>query len=243
MVRNCLCGSLVSMRLVIVSDTHNMLNRINIPDGDVLIHCGDFCRAGTVDEVKHFNEVFSKLMHRYKIVVAGNHDLPFGGSGGFVGRDLLDKSIFYLEDEAMKIGGVKFYGTPGQFLLRRLELLEPSVLDRSISFLRGSSPNPVFNVWNWIPPDTDVLITHGPPHGILDREGSSRGGGCTILRRRLEKLQLKLHCFGHIHESYGHEINAGTLFVNAAAVDADYQPTNPPVVVDVHVGQQFRLAS
>ncbi len=69
----------MSTTIVIVSDTHDQLNKLSVPQGDVLIHCGDFCRAGTMDEVLQFNTDFTRLPHQDKIVVAGNHDVPFIG--------------------------------------------------------------------------------------------------------------------------------------------------------------------
>lgn len=229
----------VNMRIVIVSDTHNTLNKMSIPNGDILIHCGDFCRAGTIEEVERFNDEICKLNHKYKIVVAGNHDVPFGNDG-FLGQSLLSLDLIYLEDKAVEIEGIKFYGTPGQFLLRRLEKRTgPGILKRVAGLLKGSQ-NPGNDIWNWIPSNTDVLITHGPPYGILDQRAQGGHLGSEPLKLKLEEIQPKLHCFGHIHESYGHFQSATTLHVNAAVVDEAYQPVNTPLIVELN-GQKAQL--
>src|ERR1035437_7388616 len=90
--------------------------------------------------------------------------------------------------------------------------------------------------WALIPDDVQVLITHGPPHGILDEVVSPRGKdqGCEALRERIVSLPaLRLHAFGHIHEAYGTFSEGGRRFVNASICDYLYAPVNAPVVVDL----------
>jgi Icc-related predicted phosphoesterase len=96
---------------------------------------------------------------------------------------------------------------------------------------RGEEIN---NVWNTIPNDTDVIITHGPPAKIRDFIPSSREYvGCSDLLHRIQVIQPKLVCFGHIHEGYGlHKIDE-TTFVNASICDANYDPTNKPVKIEL----------
>lgn len=49
----------------------------------------------------------------------------------------------------------------------------------------------------------DIMLTHGPPHGILDQTMSGAQVGCEHLRRAVERCRPRLHCFGHIHEAWG----------------------------------------
>ena len=51
----------------------------SIPNGDILIHAGDFSKVGSIKEVKEFSEFLKTLDHKfkYKIVIAGNHELSF----------------------------------------------------------------------------------------------------------------------------------------------------------------------
>jgi Icc-related predicted phosphoesterase len=98
--------------------------------------------------------------------------------------------------------------------------------------------------WRLIPDGIDVLVTHSPPHGILDEVArrlpflagvweSDTHVGCEELRTAVERLRPRLHVFGHIHEGYGRESRHGTDFVNASNCDRHYRPMNPPVVVDL----------
>jgi Icc-related predicted phosphoesterase len=78
-----------------------------------------------------------------------------------------------------------------------------------------------------IPGDTDILISHVPPLGILDG-----GQGCSALRRVVIRVKPKLHCFGHIHSAYGVQPTKNTLFVNAAILDEDGAPSRKPVLLN-----------
>ena len=75
-----------------------------------------------------------------------------------------------------------------------------------------------------IPDDTKVLITHGPPQGILDRDYSGQFRGDASLLARVETVRPKLHLFGHVHDQNGEVERFGTTFVNAAVGDDDEDP-------------------
>ncbi len=99
------------MKLVCIGDTHNKHREINIPNGDVLIHIGDFTEAGTKHETLDFLEWFSEQPHKHKIFIAGNHDF-FMEKSGLPEPQNLPSNIFYLEDVGIEIEGVKFWGSP-----------------------------------------------------------------------------------------------------------------------------------
>ena len=65
----------------------------------------------------------------------------------------------------------------------------------------------------------DVLITHGPPFGILDRTAAGLPQGCLELAEVVALLAPAVHLFGHIHEGYGTLTRNKTTFVNAALLD------------------------
>ncbi len=208
-------------KIVCLSDTHNCNEQIVIPDGDILIHAGDATIRGTIDEVVMFNEWFSKLPHHYKIFVAGNHDWLFETNNRYA-RNLLDSSIHYLQDSSVKIEKLKIYGSPWQ----------PRFFDWAFNLTRGAE---LAHKWRLIPENTDILITHGPPFGILDevpRANWTENTGCEELRRRVETVCPKLHVFGHIHYGYGTTEQFGVKFVNASNCDEYYEPTNAPIVID-----------
>jgi Icc-related predicted phosphoesterase len=202
------------MKLVLVSDTHFWHDALDIPDGDVLLHAGDLTRHGTLADVEVFNDYLGTLPHAHKIVVAGNHDFCFEREPQ-AARPLLTNAI-YLEDEAVTIDGVHFYGSPWQ----------PWFYDWAFNLERGE---PLRRKWDLIPDHTDVLVTHSPPQGHGDRTQSGTLAGCEELIVAVERVQPALHVFGHIHEAYGTTRNALTSFVNASICDLSYNPLNAPV--------------
>ena len=207
------------MKLVIVSDTHeNRLSRWKIPDGDVLIHCGD-CSTGTLTDLRRFGDDLHQLPHKHKLVIAGNHDVAIQKFAREA-RDIL-APFSYLQDEAVVIDGLKFYGAPWQ----------PDYLCMAFNLPRCSAE--LEARWAAVPSDTDVLITHCPPEGILDWVPPNLSVGCQLLRYRLGFLKPLLHCFGHVHESRGCMEQDGALFVNAACVQTTNQPVAGPVVVEI----------
>lgn len=212
------------MRLVLISDTHN--RAVKLPDGDTLIHSGDWTNRGTQKEIEAFVEWIAGAPHRNKIVVAGNHDIGMQTNAAL--RLLVgSRGITYLQDSAVYFDGLKFYGSPWQ----------PWFNDWAFNLPRGGTE--LVTRWGWIPNDTDVLITHGPPMYILDRNTAGEHVGCEALRDRVGALKLRLHVFGHVHESYGivkhPDVGGrpGTVFVNASTCDLGYRPVNKPVVVDL----------
>ncbi|HRI65369.1 MAG TPA: metallophosphatase domain-containing protein [Polyangium sp.] len=206
------------MRLVLLSDTHRMHDRIVIPEGDVLIHAGDFCGHGTRNQALAFAQFFRALPHRHKVVIAGNHDRCLEL------EPELGKEIFtdchYLFDSGVEIEGLKFWGSPWQ----------PWFLDWAFNLPRGPA---LRAKWDLIPENTDVLITHGPPMGILDRTFSGEPVGCADLREVVDRIGPRLHVFGHIHEGHGQLVLGKTRFVNASICTLSYDPTNPAAVIDL----------
>ncbi len=87
--------------------------------------------------------------------------------------------------------------------------------------------------WDLIPAQVDVLITHSPPHGVLDRTPKGEKVGCEELLAATERTRPRLHVFGHVHESYGVQRFGRTLLVNASNCTSRYQPINPVLVVDL----------
>jgi Icc-related predicted phosphoesterase len=189
------------MLFVAISDTHGYHDRLEVPDGDVLIHGGDLTKHGRLEDVEAFDRWLAGLPHRHKIVIAGNHDFCFQHRPREA-RALLRHAI-YLEDRAVEVEGVKFYGSPWQ----------PEFFDWAFNLPRGPA---LAAVWAKIPDDTQVLITHGPPLGIGDLTHRGPNVGCEDLLRRVRQVRPRLHVFGHIHEAAGRFDVDGTIFVNAS---------------------------
>lgn len=206
------------MRLVCLSDTHCLHDRLTVPDGDVLLHAGDFSSRGKPHEIRAFDDWLATLPHPRKIVVAGNHDFLFQTDPP-AARALL-RHATYLEDAEAEVDGLRIYGSPWQ----------PWFFDWAFNLRRGPE---IAAKWAAIPAGVDVLITHGPPAGILDRTARGEAVGCADLLRELDRVRPRLHLFGHIHEAYGRVEADGRVYVNASNCDLQYRPVQAPVVVDL----------
>lgn len=210
------------MRLVCLADTHKRHEEVYLPDGDVLIFSGDMCGGGVESSARRFINWFGKQPHKEKVMIAGNHDRCFDSEA----KPLLklfaeERGIQYLEHESTSIRGVKFFGSPYQ----------PEFCEWAFNIRRGKE---LARLWSQIPVDTEVLITHGPPYGILDSTVSGERCGCEDLRRRINDLSdLRANIFGHIHYSYGMEEIKGIKYVNSSICAEDYEPINKPIVIDI----------
>lgn len=214
------------MRIVCLSDTHNRQSHIPVPDGDILIHAGDFTMAGRGAEIVEFNAWMGSLPHKHKVVIAGNHDWMFERNLREA-RSLLTNAV-YLQDSEVTIEGLRIWGSPWQ----------PEFFSWAFNLPRGER---LAEKWRMIPSGVDILVTHGPPLGIGDRVSRGESAGCEDLLRELKRVRPRLHVFGHIHEGYGASRVEGTLFVNAATCDEAYLPSQPPIVLDVSGDLNFEL--
>ncbi len=205
------------INIVAISDTHSKHRALDVPPGEILVHAGDLTNMGSLEDVAEFNEWLGSLPHPHKIVIAGNHDFCFE-------RDLeasepLLTNCIYLQDSAATVLGVRFWGSPWQ----------PWFFNWAFNLQRGEE---IRRKWDLIPDNTDVLITHGPPHGYGDRTRSGDLVGCQDLLEVVERIRPRLHVYGHIHEGYGLSSNDHTTMVNASNCDYSYDPVNPPVVFE-----------
>ncbi len=206
------------MRLVCLSDTHGKHRQIDVPDGDILIHAGDFTASGQAKQIQDFNRWLGELPHQHKIVIAGNHDFLFEREPEFA-RKLLSHAE-YLQDSGLMLEGVRFWGSP----------VSPRFFDWAFNRQRGAE---IAQHWQKIPLDTQVLIVHTPPFGILDHLWTGESVGCEALRAALEQsLSPDLLVCGHIHESRGALYFGETLCLNAAVLDRQYQPAHSVWVLD-----------
>lgn len=199
-----------------VSDLHGHLPKMQ--GGDLLIVAGDLTARDQHVEYLHFFKWIANQNYRKKIVIAGNHD----------GLDEKDNILAipsadydYLRDSATEFEGLKIWGSPWT----------PEFCNWSFMLPRGIK---LKEKWDLIPDDIDILITHGPPKGILDYNPVDNFKcGCEELYKAFPRFKnLKLHVFGHIHEGHGGIKTIeypNTWFVNASIMDENYQPTNKPI--------------
>lgn len=175
----------------------------------------------------------SLVNHPIRIVIAGNHDFLFekNKARGMEALGCAPGNIagsYYLQDDSVTWRGqdgkpVSFYGSP----------YTPRFYDWAFQL---DAKNAVAQ-WAKIPEGTDILVTHGPPAGMLDRTYKGDLVGCPALWERVAKVQPRVHIFGHVHESHGahiHEWPSGkrTAFINAAI---GYHSEHPPFIYDLEL--------
>lgn len=213
------------MKLVCISDTHSLHRKLAIPDGDVLIHAGDWGGSGSWREWLDFNNWLDSLPHKHKVIIPGNHD-EYCEEFFISALQSVGKNVHLLNESGVTLDGVTFWGSPWT----------PEFFNWSFMYARAEGKK----IWERIPDKVDVLITHGPPAGILDTvmrfktdEYQPESTGCIDLLHRVRAVSPKVHIFGHIHEGYGQKTEGGTLFVNASSCTEHYRPINPPQVIEV----------
>jgi len=207
------------MKMIFISDTHGQHDKVLLKEGDILIHCGDFTRRGSVEDVNSFTNFIRVQKFKYKIVIAGNHDFSFEDHRSDEVEKVFKKNgIIYLNDSGFEIEGLKFWGSP----------VQPEFYDWAFNRKRGEE---IRRHWELIPGDTDILITHGPPFSIMDRCAHGERVGCEDLLEVVKKLKPKVHAFGHIHEDYGLKEIDGTYFINACNLDEEYKFKNLPIEI------------
>lgn len=218
------------MKITFISDTHTQHKKIELPGGDILIFSGDFMGSGyRVYEAQSFLKWFSEQPYKYKIFIAGNHDRYCENNPELFEAlvdDYVEQNVIYLKDDLIKVEGLKIYGTPWQPYFCNWAFNIPES-DRLISLYQN------------IPEDLDILITHCPPYNILDKSHDYRNGEEPLGSKELETVLLelgehrpKVHCFGHIHGDGGNTLTDGTYYINASVCDEDYNPLNKIVTID-----------
>jgi len=227
------------MRIAIASDLHGRFGNINWPkDADILILAGDvlknFDHNKETDAIIQLDYIEESLdphlrllreLYKHIIFIPGNHDRVFEFHRKEATKRLSSATV--LVDESLTIDGIRFYGAPWT----------PWFFGHHWCFNLPEHPNRYKDkanlVWGNIPENVDVLITHGPPRGILDEAGKGVRVGCQYLLERVREIKPPLHVFGHIHENHGRVEKNGTTFINASIVTGNYQPTNPVHVVEI----------
>ncbi len=214
------------MKFVAIADTHGRHNSVSIPSQinvDVIIFSGDFCKDKTDEECINFLDWLEGYPAKYKILVAGNHDIPFEVDSNKYIKICNKKKIIYLQDSSCKIEGIIFYGSPWTPIHKELH-----------AFKKYAGSDEIKAIWNNIPTKTDVLITHGPPYLILDRlpnfnDNSFVNAGDKFLLKRVKEVSPKIHIFGHSHSDANKMmVQDNTMFINACMPDkinSNFTPT------------------
>ena len=210
------------MQLVIISDTH--CNQFELPEGDVLIHCGDHTFNGNKRETWEALNWLNNQSHKHKLFIAGNHEVgwerEYNQNAGRIWMIEEFTNLTYLHNTGVEIEGKYFWGSP----------VQPYFYDWAFQKMRGRE---LKEHWKLIPDNTDVLITHGPPYGFGDTNTHDNRFGDKDLLARVLEVRPTIHCYGHAHDGYGQWLFENTLFINAASLNEEYHVQNAPVVVEI----------
>lgn len=234
--------ALVPTRILVVSDTHAHASSkrappvppVPPPAADVALHCGDLTRHGHLAEYERAFVALAALDAPLKLVIPGNHDAGLDAAYAAVpaAPGTRARAVWDLAAAARYRSGVHVLaeGVHGFALANGARLT-----------LYATPYTPRFGSWSfqYVPgahafdmppaaagsPAVDVVMSHGPPRGILDLAGHGppnmrQHSGCDVLLRAVAAARPQLHCFGHIHEAWGACL--GTW--DAAAADADAAP-------------------
>ena len=196
------------MKITAISDLHGKCPVL--AEGDLLIVAGDLAQEGREPSFYAWLEMQPYV---HKVYIAGNHDWHLIGC-----LPKSEGSVHYLMNSGVEISGLKIWGSP----------FTPRFGNWAFMDNRGEC---MARHWDIIPEDTDILVTHGPPKGILDRTVRGVDAGCEALVEHLKTSNIKYHIFGHIHEGYGRLNKDGIHYLNVSYVDEFYRPKNLPVEI------------
>ena len=205
--------------------------RLPTPKADVLLHCGDLTQVGGISSFQRALKMLGSIDAELKIVIAGNHDLELDKAFWEAQRDEEgnaedpedhDLAVKAMTGPLAADAGVTFL-TEGthSFTLKTgakfsiyVSPYTPAFCDWAFAYKhnedRFNSPQQTANgitsiATTPIPNDVDIVMTHGPPKGLLDwcPQGNV---GCPNLLQAVRRVKPLMHCFGHIHEGHGVEV-------------------------------------
>ncbi len=232
------------MKIACLSDLHGTLPTLE--SGDLLLIAGDLTSNDKSENWVKFFRWLELQDYRKKIFIAGNHDnflqhcIPFEEviKLGFPPSEV-HKGYEYLCDNSTTFEGLKIFGSPWTKTF-------PDINPKCKAFTKNSEFE-LEQIYQAIPHDTDILITHNPPYGIFDdipdyHTGKTIYTGSPSLRHAIEEIQPKIHLFGHIHEHGGKTLtikpqmqNRGkdTICINASIMNPRYEPDNNPIYLTI----------
>ncbi len=229
----------MGIKIALISDSHGQHSKLIIPPCDILIHAGDWTSTGTFKQVEDFAKWLDAQLADEVVLCPGNHEVEFEKN--------LPQSLNWIKDHCPKahilmessveLFGIKFWGSA----------YTPSY-GFGWSFNAGRDPieaahtfKPfIGDIWAKIPEDTNFLVTHGMPFGILDTaldwsQGMMQCAGDKELKRRIKDLkELKYVVGGHLHHDGGQTfVTPEVTYFNAAVLDDQYRLRNRnPIVIN-----------
>lgn len=200
------------------SDIHGSWDDMESPrEANLLVFAGDLTADGRLQNAMAFLEWAKQFVPYFDdvVVVPGNHDRAFAVHEPLLLFEAKSRGLALLIDAGLDAHGVRVWGTPWSLTYGRWSYMDSDV-NLALKYAA-------------IDPQTELLVSHGPPYGILDK--ASRGvhaGSQALLDRMTELPNLRAFVCGHIHESYGSQTLKGDIFAyNVAALDNHYCVRSP----------------
>lgn len=219
------------MKIWLISDTHGEHESLDLPKVDAVIHCGDESNHGNAwmnePEARRFFDWYSALEIPTKVFVPGNHSTAI--EQGLIRASDYPEVRFLIHD-SMQWNGLKIFGSP----------YTPEFFNWA--YMKARSQLDI--VWQSIPDDVDILITHGPPKGIMDETADMytgkpvHVGSKSLMRHVEERIRPRIHSFGHIHDepginNFGTITRGATQFINCACCNLTGGLEHHGVIVDL----------
>jgi len=208
-------------KIVCFSDTHGQHRNLKLNKwfennpADILIFAGD-CQMNDQDNGEDFVDWMSKLPYRYKLVVPGNHDNNFVHIKELIKRHF---KVYFVVHDSITVEGIRFFCSAYSRTFGNWWFMESeSVLEY---------------LYEKIPENTEILVTHTPPFEKLDKTFMGINAGSVSLGERITKLpNLQYNIFGHIHESNGSETIDGIRYINCSVTNKGYNLVNMPYIFE-----------
>lgn len=220
------------MKIWFISDTHNQHEGLQVPGQvDAVVHCGDESMQRRTKpnefEARAFFRWYEQLDIPTKIFVPGNHSTAIE-KGLILPAEY--PTIQFLIHELWEWEGIKIFGSP----------YTPLFFDWAYNIPRKN----LAAIWQTIPAGIDILVTHGPPKGILDvtRDWKTAEpihiGSQSLTREVANRIQPKVHAFGHLHDeegirNFGTVIRNATQYINCSCCNLHTELVNHGCVVEL----------
>lgn len=217
------------MRVAAFSDTHASPPPI-IHDVGLILCVGDLLghssptQYNLEKELAFLNRVVAPWVEKVLktsefYLVWGNHDLIGERHPELVPQIIRERT---LTNRLVEVNGVSLYGTPYQ----------PRFYDWG--FNMEDTPEGLGLAYSSIPNKVDILLTHCPAYGTLDQiDHKGEHLGSRQLRKRIDQIQIKFHCAGHIHTGRGIQQRGNYTAINCSLMNEEYSVVNPPIIFEV----------
>jgi Icc-related predicted phosphoesterase len=203
-----------------ISDTHDTFQDISVlvpNDIDIVFITGDVTYHGKPTELERLKEQLKKIVAKtsHVVMIVGNHEKGCEANEILWIECMKEIGVKLLMHETIEIEGYSIFGSPWT----------PYFGGWAYNYhrIRGKE------MWNSIPENTEILLTHGPMYGILDLCDNGHVGCVDLFNKINNELpNLKYHMFGHIHETHGIEQYKNVICINSSIMNGDYRFINKP---------------